>query len=99
MRPGPSRILAVVAELHGVAVNDIIGPSKKQKHVDARYCAIRLIRQTHPEWSVCRIATELSRNHTTVGYALGRYYRDKATRTYRHDPAPRPLGSFGGARA
>lgn len=67
------RDIKVIAELHGVDIEGVVGPSRKRKHAHARFEAMAHIRETYG-WSLSRIGRLFSgRDHTTVLNAIRRH--------------------------
>lgn len=67
------RDIRVIAELHGVKAEDVVGPSRKKHLIPARFEAMAHMRQVHG-WSLPRIGRLFGgRDHTTVLYAIRRY--------------------------
>lgn len=64
--------IRVIAELHGVDVRDVVGPSRKRKHARARFEAMHHMREVH-KWTYARIGRLFGRDHTTVINAVRRW--------------------------
>ncbi len=63
-------IVELVADKHGVTVDDIFGKRKFQHLVEARVEAISQVRRARPDWTLRRLAMFFERDHTTVIHAL-----------------------------
>jgi len=64
-------IIAEEAARAGIAVEDLLGPLRRRKIVDARYAAMRRIHRAYPHKSYPEIGRLFGRHHATVMYALG----------------------------
>jgi chromosomal replication initiation ATPase DnaA len=71
-RPSAWRpIVAAVAERHGLAVTDLVGPSRKQDICMARHEAMYVLRsvlteEDRPRWSLPAVGRMFNRDHTTI---------------------------------
>ena len=63
-----SRVIKVVTELTGVTEEEILGKSKRQEVVDARWLVICLLKESG--WSTHRIAESIGHPERTVNHAL-----------------------------
>ena len=70
------KILLAVSYAHGVAVDDIIGESRRKNMVYARQHACYVMRQTTKK-SYPEIASRMSRDHATVLYSCRTWERLK----------------------
>lgn len=66
------RLVHETAQAHGVTFTDIMGKSRKQAVVRARWAAIAAVRQSRPMWSLPRIGAFFDLDHTSVLHALRR---------------------------
>lgn len=73
-----AEVLRNVAAGTGVAIADIVGPSRKARVVDARGLVIWALRERG--WSTPLIARAVNRSHVTVLHALGRLGRQRKER-------------------
>lgn len=73
------RIVANAADLYGVAVADILSPSRDRRVTNARQAACWLLRGHG--MSLPAIGRALDRDHTTVLYAVRRIDADPARRS------------------
>ena len=62
--------IAEIAERHEVSLADVLGPSRFQHVVRARFAAIRAVRQRYPEMSLPQLGRLFNRDHTTILHAL-----------------------------
>lgn len=69
VNPFVERLVAEVAETHGVAVADILGRSRSAPFVAARHAVWARLRVNHG-WSWPAIGREFDRDHTTVMYGV-----------------------------
>ena len=72
------RIVARVAEKHGMTIGDIRGKSRLQAHVDARWEAIQAVRLAFPDDSFPQLGRLFNRDHTTIMHALATMAREAA---------------------
>ena len=63
-------LIAEIAERHEVSLADVLGPSRFQHVVRARFAAIRAVRQRYPEMSLPQLGRLFNRDHTTILHAL-----------------------------
>lgn len=72
-KPGPSRIIAMVAERRGLTVDDLLGPSRLRPVAYARHEAMWELRQ-RTKLSLPDIARRLGRkDHTTALHGVRAY--------------------------
>jgi hypothetical protein len=65
------QVVAAIAKRYGVTFNDIIGPSRKSKIVDARYEAIVTVAQLRHTWSLPEIGRFFgNRDHTSILHCI-----------------------------
>jgi chromosomal replication initiator protein len=76
-RPTARSIMAEVAREHGVAVEDLTGPSRKRSIAYVRFIAMRRIR-AETKLSTPQIGKLFNRDHTTVCHALGTLSRERS---------------------
>jgi chromosomal replication initiation ATPase DnaA len=67
--PTKEEILQVVANCNGVSMEDIIGKTRKNEIVDARFMYIKFLRKAYKMKKVA-LAKELNRDHTSIIHAL-----------------------------
>jgi len=63
-------LIAEIAEQHDVSLADVIGPSRFRHIINARFAAIRAVRQRYPEMSLPQLGRLFNRDHTTILHAL-----------------------------
>jgi len=71
LRPTMRSITADVAKRHGLTVEDLRGPERRQAAVRARHEAMAIIR-AQGRFSLPQIGKFFNRDHTTVIHALRR---------------------------
>lgn len=67
-----AQIISEEAELHGVAVRDILGASRNRRITDARHFAMYRARIERADMSLSQIGKVFRRDHTTVLHAIRR---------------------------
>jgi Bacterial dnaA protein helix-turn-helix len=67
------QILADTAAITGVSVEEIKGQSRRRGAAMARHAAIRQIAAEFPRLSLSELGRMFGRDHTTIGYILGRF--------------------------
>ena len=66
------RIIAEVAERHGLGPRDIIEPGRFGHIAIARHEAVRAVHDRFPVMTCTRLAAIFRRDHTTILFSLGR---------------------------
>lgn len=70
-------IIAGVATWHGVALQDILGKSRRGQVISARHRAIKAVAEAMPKLSGVQLGRIFGVHNTAIGYALGRHARCK----------------------
>lgn len=66
----PKQVIAESAILHGVSVAQILGKSRASEVVLARRYAIARIYVERPDLSLCQIAREFGKDHSSIHHAI-----------------------------
>lgn len=72
------KIIARCATRHRVTTAEILGRSRVQRIVDARWEAIGLVAEAYPKFSSTRLGEIFHRDHTSILWALGRVTKSGA---------------------
>lgn len=64
------RIIAQVAERHGLQPRDVTGPGRTKKIVACRFEAICEVHKAYPHWSLPKLGLVFNRDHTSILHAL-----------------------------
>lgn len=70
LRTPPRRIIARVAEKHGLTPDDLTGPSRVHDVILARWEAILEVRTVYPDRGLIWLGQQFNRDHTTILHAL-----------------------------
>lgn len=69
----PAQILALVSEVTGVPVDDILSPARQRHILYPRFLAIAAIRVIYPWWTLKHLGTHFQRDFGTIRYARTRH--------------------------
>lgn len=71
-RPKTIDVIRMVALANGMRVEDIIGPSRTRRFVQARFDAIKAVADARPDLSTIQIGKIFGRDHTSIIHALSK---------------------------
>jgi hypothetical protein len=80
-------IMAAVAEVHKVGIDDMLGPRRTQYVVRARFHAISLCIRLRPDLSLPTLGRVFKRDHTTIINARDEWIKRKRWRGAAHERA------------